>query len=351
MKIRTFFLSLFCAWSGVLSLSAQAQKHVLLYPSVDQRGDSITLSGAVTVPTDQPAKGIILIPHYTIWKNDDAPSNKLTHEATYFQEDYVLLMPDLIGFGVTRDLPHPYLAGELTARNSIDMVFGAQHLLDSLQVGIPLDSIYILGYSQGGASALWTMRVIEESFADRIHIKACYAGAGPYDLAATYDEALSRKKVLMPALIPYVLIGTDVAYDLHLDRSQLLTKHMEKIYQKYIASKEYDMMKIFWKMSDHRLKHWLKPAGRDKNHPESKRLYEGLRRSSIVGDSICPSWIPQAPLYVFHSTTDDIVSFRCAEHFQRCYPDLPNITYDFDKYGNHLKASHLFYSRTREMIP
>lgn len=338
------------AFGLTMMAASQAQKHVLLYRSVDQHGDSLTLSGAVIVPTEQPAKGIILIPHYTIMANSEAPSNKPTYEAKLFKEDYVLLMPDYIGYGVTRDREHPYLAGELTARNCIDIVLGAQTMLDSMQLGIPLDSIYIMGYSQGGFSALWTLRVIEESYADRIHVRGCFVGAGPYDVAVTYDESLARKKVLMPALVPILLIGTDVAYDLHLNRSELFTKATEKKYQKYIANKEYTAMQVFFKMSNHRMRHWLKPAGMDTSHPETKRLYEGLKRSSIVGDSICPSWTPQAPLYVFHSTNDEVVSIRCAQHLQRCYPNLPNVTYDFGKYGKHIKASSVFYKLVREKL-
>lgn len=331
-----------------LSLAAQ-QEQTLLYPSVDQHGDTLTLSGRVMVPDQQP-KGIILIPHYTIWSNEDAPSNEPTYEAKFFKKDYVLLMPDYIGFGVTRDRVHPYLAGELTARNCIDMVLGAQPMLDSLQLGIPLDSIYIMGYSQGGAAALWTLRVIEESYADRIHVRGCFVGAGPYDVALTFDEALARERVLMPALIPLMLVGTDEAYDLHLNRSELLKKTTEKKYQKYIASKDYSMVKIFFKMANHRMHHWLKPAAFDKSHPQTQRLYEGLQRSSIVTASDCPDWTPQAPLYVFHSTEDDIVTIHCAEHLQRCFPNLPNVTYDFSDYGNHIKASAIFYTRVRKNL-
>ena len=327
-----------------------AQKHVLLYPSIDQYGDTLTLSGLVTVPTDKPAKGIILVPHYTVLANSEAPSIKPTFEAKFFQEDYVLLMPDYIGYGITRDREHPYLAGELTARNCIDMVFGAKAMLDTLQPGLSLDSIYIMGYSQGGFSALWTLRVIEESYADRIHVRGCFVGAGPYDVAVTYDESLSSRKIKMPALVPLLMVGTDVAYDLKLNRNELFTPATKKLYRNYIENKEYSVLQVYLKTGNHCLRHWLTPAGMDKTHPQTKRLYEGLKRSSIVGDGICPEWTPQAPLYVFHSTQDEVVTLRCAEHLQRCYPNLPNVTYDFGKYGNHIPASRTFYTRVREQL-
>jgi len=330
--------------------ASEVREQVLLYPSIDQHGDTLTLSGMVTVPTDRPAKGIILIPHYTIQADKEAPSNQLIYDAKFYKEDFVLIMPDYIGYGITRDSVHPYLAGELTAHNCIDMVLAAQAMLDTLQLGLPLDSIYIAGYSQGGFSALWTLRVIEESYADRLHVKGCFVGAGPYDVAVTYDETLAKKKIMMPALVPLMVIGTDVAYDLHLNRNEILTPAAEKLYQRYIANKDYTILQIYFKTPNHRLDHWLTPAGMDKTHPETQRMYEGLQRSSIVGDSICPSWTPKAPLYVFHSTQDETVTIRCAEHLQRCFPNLPNVTYDFGKYGHHIPASRLFHKRVREML-
>lgn len=333
-----------------LMLCAEVWEHAMLYPSVDQYGDNITLSGKVCVPLDKQPKGIILIPHYTITANEQAPSIHVTADAPYFWEDFVLLMPDYIGYGVTSDRVHPYLAGELTARNGIDMVFAAQPLLDSLDLKIPLDSLYIFGYSQGGASAVWTMRVIEEQYADRLHLKGCYAGGGPYDVAWTYDDAVATGRVTLPAAIAMLVMGTDAAYDLHLNRADFFTRSMEKKYMKYIASKKYDGLTIYFKMPNHRLKHWLTAVGRDKTQPQTKRLYEGLQRSSIVTADSCPSWTPQAPLYVFHSNKDNIVPVQCAEQLQRCYPDLPNVTYDIGNYGNHIQASAEFRKRVREML-
>ena len=344
------FLLLALGLTAMAASEVQVREQMLLYPSIDQRGDSLTLSGMVTIPTDRPAKGIILIPHYTIQADKEAPSNQLIYDAKFYKEDFVLLMPDYIGYGITRDSVHPYLAGELTARNCIDMVLAAQTMLDTMDLHIPLDSIYIMGYSQGGFSALWTLRVIEESYADRIHVKGCFVGAGPYDVAVTYDETLTKKKIMMPALVPLMIVGTDVAYDLHLNYAELMTPAAERLYQRYIVNKDYSILQIYFKTPNHSLRHWLTTAGMDKTHPQTMRLYEGLQRSSIVGDSICPSWTPKAPLYVFHSSQDEVVTIRCAEHLQRCFSNLPNVTYDFGKYGHHIPASRIFHKRVREML-
>lgn len=326
------------------------QERVLLYPSVDQHGDSLILSGRISVPEDQPAKGIILVPHYTITALEESPSIKITGDAKYYQDEYVVIVPDFIGYGVTGDRVHPYLHGELTARNCVDMVLAAQPILDSMALGIPLDSLYIVGFSQGGATAVWTLKLLEEEYADRLHVIQCYAGGGPYDVAVTYDHTIKEGHIFMPSVIPMLVVGTDVAYDLHLNYADFFTSPMQKAYRKYIANKQYGVVPLFFKLTNHRVKHWLTKQARDKSDPETWRLYQAFQRSSLVTDSVCPSWTPQAPLYVFHSTKDNVVTIECAEHFRRCYPDAPNITYDIQDYGSHMKSSYIFYRKVRELL-
>ena len=338
------------AWSG-------NTERVVQYASIDQHGDSLTLSGKLSIPTDS-IKGVILIPHYTISSQYQAPSVKMTGEAGYFKNDYVLLMPDYIGYGVTVEKEHPYLAGELTAHNCIDMLIGAQPILDSM--GISMENLYIVGYSQGGASAVWTLKVLEEEFADRFTVKACYAGGGPYDVAVTYDDALEKDKVFMPLVVPMLVLGTDVAYDLQLDREKFFTPALRKIYRKYVQNKDYSATKLFFKFTNHHVSHWLTPFAMDMTQPETQQLYAGFMRSSLVRyplnenvmnqEIICPDWTPKTPLYIFHSTKDNIVTIRCAEHLRKCLPQQDNIVFDLDKYGSHTKASGVFFKKVVKLM-
>ena len=343
-----------CAWAET---QTQVWEQAVLYPSVDAKGAPIMLSGRLSVPQDKTPKGIILIPHYTISANDEAPSNKITREAKNFVDDYVLIMPDYIGYGVTAERIHPYLAGELTAHNCIDMLIHVQPILDSLQLGIPTDSLYIVGYSQGGASAMWIFRMLEEQYADRFHVKACFAGSGPYDVATTYDEAVATNHNNLPLAVTMLIFGTSEAYDLGLEQDYFFTRKMKRAYKEYIADKQIGVIPIYFLMPEHRLSSWLTRKGMDKTQPQTERLYNGLMRSSFVhypidgvGDTICTDWRPQAPLYVFHSTTDHIVTFRCAQHLHQCLGEQENITWDFAPYGDHHFAFKPFFQKVKEKL-
>jgi len=316
---------------------------------VDRNGQPITLSGLLSVP-DKPAKGVILVPHFTITSRHESPSAKITGDAEPFQDDYIILAPDYLGYGVTADSIHPYLYGSLTARHCVDMLLHADHALDSMGATKPLDSIYIVGYSQGAATALWTLKLIEEKNTNRFHVIRCFAGDGPYDVAATYDEAVAHNKVSLPLVIPMLVIGSDAAYDLNFDLNDYFTPRLQKTYARYIRDKEYRVFSLFFRMPYHRLSHWLTPEAMDKTHPIGQRLYQALQRSSLVRDDYCPDWTPAAPLFIFHSTNDDVVTIQCAYHLQHCYPDLPNVTYDFGRYGSHLLAAKRFFSTVKSQL-
>jgi len=340
------------------SLCAEVLERSVLYRSVDQHGDSLTVSGRLMVPQDSTPKGIFLLPHYTIFSNSEAPSNRPTHDARALCNEYVVLEPDYVGFGVTADRVHPYLNGDLAARNTVDLYLAMLPVLDSMALDIPLDSVYILGFSQGGATAVWTLKLIEEEYADRIHVICCFAGGGPYDVASTYDESLSSTHYPMPMNIPILIVGTSVAYDLDLQQDYFFTPALKRAYAKWIEPKNVSPIDLYLRMPNHRLRHWLTRQAMDKSLPETQRLYSGLLRSSLVhypiteGDTltVLPEWTPQSPMYIFHSTTDDVSPFRNAQHLQRRYADCPNITWDFGEYGHHIPSARIFLAHVLERL-
>lgn len=338
--------------------SAAVREHVLHYTSVDQHGDSLTLSGKILVP-DKP-KGIVLLPHYTIASNSEAPSLSVTAEARCLMDEYVLVMPDYIGFGVTVGQVHPYLRGDLTARNCTDMYFASLPVLDSMGVTLPKDTIDLVGFSQGGATVLWILKLLEEEYSERVSVRKCFAGSGPYDVAVTYDEAVRTNKVGMPMVIPMMILGTSAAYDLDLSRELFFTPVMNSRCDAYITAKNQTVKALYVKMFSRKVSHWLSAYGADKRQTETRKLYEGLMRSSLVhyptdtceigSEVICLEWRPRAEVYIFHSYRDPIVTFRCAEHLRRCWQDLPNVTYDFGNYGSHLRSAKTFYPRVRKLL-
>ena len=342
-------------WLIVLSAAAwtvsPAAEQVVRYPSVDQFGKPIELSGRLTTPPDS-AKGIILLLHGTYTSNDEIPSNKPMYEEKWFAQDYVLVMPDYMGYGATKDSIHPYLCGELTAQQNIDMLLFVRTILDTLPLQLLTDSITIVGYSQGAATALWSFKLLEERYAEQLPVKACLAGDGPYDLAAEFDACVQKNRTGMPVTIPMMILGMDMGYQLHLNTKDFFTRATERMTKRYVIKKEHGYVDVWFKTPVHLLSHWLTKKGRDKNQPSTQRIYDGLMRSSLIHypidnhpvgqDTVCPIWRPKAMTLIFHSTNDEIVGFHNAEHLRRCWGTMENVQYEFGKFGAHLVAYKRF---------
>lgn len=321
------------------------------YMSVDQHGDSLLLSGKVFIPKGGIARGIILLPHYTVAANSEVPSACKPIEARLADKGYVLVMPDYQGYGISsvkdgKAQLHPYLDASLAARQTVDMFLVARSFLERSHVTTLNDNLLIVGFSQGAAVAVASLRLLEEEHPE-VSIKRCYAGSGPYDVCATYDDAVRRNRLGMAVVVPLLVMGTSEAYDLHLRPEDFFTPYLLERYKPIVYDKRYGLVRLAFTMPSRKLSKYMTNEGMDKLQPETARMYEGFKRSSIVcvteTDTIYPDWTPRAPITLFHSTNDDIVCFDCALHMSAFLGTRgANFVTHFGRYGGHL-ASLLRY--------
>ena len=330
-----------------------AQAAACTYRSIDQFGDSITLSGKIFIPKEGKAERIILCPHFTITANSEAPSECWPPESFLAQKNYILLMPDYIGYGVTASRVHPYLQAQLAAQNSIDMLRAAMPFLLELNRYPQADSIYIVGFSQGAAVAIAALQQLEQS--GLCPVKKCFASSGPYDVAATYDLCVERNHIGMAFVIPAFVMGTDAAYGLHICPDSVFTPWMCKRLD-YVLSKKHSVVATSIYLGRGKLSKYLSPAGMDKSRGEKKKLYEGYLRSSLVhiygGDTIFSSWTPHTPIYLMHSTEDDLVDFACGEHLKAMFVHngATSVEYDCGPYGGHIRSMLRFFRKLDNML-
>ena len=64
------------------------------YPSTDGDGNEVILSGKVMLPKGQKPKRMILVSHYTVCSNIEAPSNCFSLEGVLVKLGYGLIIPD-----------------------------------------------------------------------------------------------------------------------------------------------------------------------------------------------------------------------------------------------------------------
>ena len=131
----------------------------------------------------------------------------------------LVILPDYEGYGITRNIPHPYLYQELTARQVVDAtrygiaLYNTDSQVNSIRHPFRLRWRSICeGYSQGGAVALATQRFIEQNdLSDELHLVGSVCGDGPYDLLSTlmyYTERdVDGEPLSMPVVLPLILKG------------------------------------------------------------------------------------------------------------------------------------------------
>ena len=315
------------------------------YESVDQHGEPVTLSGKIYLPQNGHPKRIVLQAHYTILANSECPSECDMPDIVLREKGYALVLPDYLGYGISRERNHPYLHYELTAQNTVDMYLAAKQFLERMDRKPENDSIVIVGFSQGAQTAIATLRLLEMNYPE-VPVKQCFAGSGPYDVARTYDVSIAQNDAGIPFTIPMLIMGTSWAYDLNLNPALLMRKKTIERAEKYLFTKEHSATEVVLLNrigASKKVSKYMTKEGMDKTQPETQRLYAGLLRSSIVHvgehDTILGEWTPRAPIFLLHSSQDRCVPIENSESLRLMLEKKGvKAEYDFGKYGDHISS-------------
>ena len=310
-------------------------KHYVTFPvaywSQTPQGDSLLVSGRVYLPKHRNLNGIVIANHYTMTADTEVPSNMISMESVFAMKGYAVVMPDYVGYGISRDELHPYLHWHNAALTAIDLLNCMPALLDHYGYTYPID-VVVTGYSQGGAVALGVTRMLEEIDSTWI-VRKLYAGAGPYDPSGTYLYSMERNEMGIPAAIPLIVMGLNDAYDMGFGLSDFFLEPLLSNYDEWIGSKRYTVGQINQLMGSNIMSELMTEEALDLNSPQADRLYEALLWNSNVGYDL------QSPAYFLHSLQDDVVPLLNTLNLEAEMPNDRGKTYDLDYYGSHMEAS------------
>ena len=310
-------------------------KHYVTFPvaywSTDPQGDSLLVSGRVYLPKRRDLNGIVIANHYTICSDAEAPSNTIAMESVLTMKGYAVIMPDYVGYGLSRDEVHPYLHWRSAAQTAVDLLNCMPELLDYYGYSYPID-VVVSGYSQGGAVALGVTRMLEELDSTWI-VHKLYAGAGPYDPAGTYLYSMERDEMGIPAALPMIVMGLSDAYDMEVELEDFFLEPLLSNYEDWILSKEYTVSEINRLMGSTIMSELMTEDALRLDSPQADMLYKLLLRNSNVGYDL------QSPAYFLHSLDDEVVPMLNTINLQEQMPDESGKTYDYNHYGSHMAAS------------
>lgn len=174
-------------------LAYDIRAYRLIYNTETPAGESVQASGIVLVPQRQNPAAMVSLHRSTIFHESEAPSNVniSTPDNTntvwsnggpvYSSTGFITVMPDLLGWGSSSNMLHPYMVTLSDAVVGFDMLLAAVEMLESEEVSWNQD-LYVTGYSQGASSALAVLRAVAADPQNRFTVSKASAGGGAYNL-------------------------------------------------------------------------------------------------------------------------------------------------------------------------
>lgn len=275
------------------------------------KGQPILASGVISYPsviTD--SIPTMIVGNGLIFADDDAPSNfDLPNNFTGFEfiasMGYLTLIPDMIGFGVSKDIIFPIHNYEHSANSMIDFIYAGEEFVKSKKLPVNRKK-FLTGYSQGGYIAMATLKMIEEKPVSDINIEATAVGAGGFNLVNLLKNAIKNNTYSAPSHLIMLVSSYNIMYDWN----RPLTDFFQETYAKKIPvllNGEYNREEIDLQLV-YNLDSLLSPVFlynlETNNEPD---LINAFSENSI------DNWSPKSRLRIIHSTNDDRIPVSDSE--------------------------------------
>jgi predicted esterase len=179
----------------------EVESYRVTYRTTTPSGTETLASGLVLVPSI-PGASLFSIHRGTTFFSGDVPSQfnpaQIGSNAAwvYFgpvlaSNGNVVMMPDLLGYGASASMKHPFFVTSSDGQVSLDLMRATQELLE--QKDYPTNGkLKITGYSQGGTTTLALIRAIQETASEEFTVTAATAGGGAYNLVDLAKAVLSK---------------------------------------------------------------------------------------------------------------------------------------------------------------
>ena len=311
-----------------MNRSGDNTKYSVAYLSHDVLGEEVWLSGWVAVPTASEggacnADHVLFSAHLTQCKNTEVPSQFDPYDGLTFSisgNKPVMIEPDYLGYGITKDREHPYCAPDIMAEESVDLLLAVHDMLrdmHAMDCSTGAYPTYGIGYSQGGAVILACQRYVEnsskltEAQRNAIHWVRTCAGAGPYCPLATISHYYFQDKLAMPVAAPLLVMGMVAAYPEIFGEIKAEDYFSDAFNAAGIVDKvrstDYtieELNEAIKKACGDTMQGLLSEEAKDVNSDLTQHLLKAMGCSDLTRD-----WSPKADIWFFHNTDDDVVPY------------------------------------------
>lgn len=288
------------------------------YPSTDPFGKPVMLSGTITVGdevnAENPARGLLLYNHFTVYRADQCPTKgDLDVQKAITGSGLITISADYYGFGITEDKQQAYCISGVNAQASVDALLAAKKLLPTLGYTWDDNVLFNAGYSQGGQTSMGVVRLIDQKYPN-LHITWTFAGGGSYDIPETYRQMIKSDTSGMPSTVISVLLAYNEYFELGIPREQIFKEPVLSNIDEWVLSKKYSRTSIDNLVGSLSVSQFATPEMLDLNSSLSQKYMAALEK-----DNLCKGWRPRAEnrILLVHNTKDITVPVENTENLYR----------------------------------
>ena len=291
------------------------------YRSRSENGASVILSGLIALPKSDAPKGLVIFNHGTTADRNLSPSrwtgkahSSETEMATlaFASGGYAVAMPDYLGLGDDKGF-HPYPLGAINSISTIDLIEPARTI--AARNGVALGSkLFVTGYSEGGAAAMWTVKELENKSGKQYAVTAAAPMSGPYDLSGATRKWLLASPTDQTGFVTRLYLLSYIVQSFHKNNGVKLTDYFKPsmaltVSQAYKTNRsDEDIIKRL------ALAATLMRAKNSLENVLTNRFIEALRDSDVrdpiikgLRNNDVYDWSPRTPMLLVNLEEDKIV--------------------------------------------
>lgn len=162
----------------------------ITFMSEDLQGNAVESSGAILIPQGVSSPRVISLQHSTFFADEEAPSENgsfsvVSRKSIFASHGSIVILPDYLGYGASKDRVHPYHHAASLSRQSLDMLNASLDYLEDAGIDHQ-PGITLAGYSEGAYATLALARRIETEQAS-LTVNGISLGSGGYDLLQSFN--------------------------------------------------------------------------------------------------------------------------------------------------------------------
>jgi pimeloyl-ACP methyl ester carboxylesterase len=272
-------------------------------------GQEVNASALVSLPMKAPAAPIVSFQHGTIAAYSQAPTALDLYDpesilyAALSAPGMISVAPDLLGFGSSKSVLHPYYVEDLTASAVRDAIKAARNLAEDKGVTFN-GKLFLAGYSQGGYATMATHKSIEQEPLDGIQLVASFPASGGYDIKAMQEYFFGLEDYGQPFYLAFVA----QAYKTTFNWSQPLTDVFNEPYASKIPSLV-NGTKTNNQINDELTYNIAELVNGDLlTHIDTDTKFKYIVDAFV--DNSLTDWKPTIPMYMFHGDADVTVPYE-----------------------------------------